>query len=386
MGAGARAAAEVDLLVTSGGLGPTHDDRTVPAMAGRPAWSSSWTRRCWRRSRSGRTAGRSARRARPRRFERATASRPWCPRAAEVIGLAGTAPGLVMPVGAAFAVILPGVPSELRRLWQDGPRDAVAAQSCSRAPEAAGAAVPAHVRDRRVARRRPVRGCRGRLSGRRDQHLRAQLRDRDRHPLRAGGGAAAAAGPGGGHAASGWATTCSRRTSGRWRSSCWSSVAPAGWRLATAESCTGGRVAAALTAIPGASDGVRGRRGQLLERAEDGAAGRVRATCSPATEQSARRWPREMADGARERLGADVAVSVTGVAGPGGGTPEKPVGLVLPPRLVSGRGDAAGGWSGRAERGAGADPRDGRCTAPGARACCGSFRDRAALNCVRPRL
>jgi nicotinamide-nucleotide amidase len=100
-----------------------------------------------------------------------------------------------------------------------------------------------------------------------------------------------------------------------------------GLTLATAESCTGGLVAARLTDIPGSSaafvGGVvaysnelkvqeLGVPAELIERH-----GAVSAEVAEA-----------MARGARERLGADVAVSVTGIAGPDGGTAEKPVGLV----------------------------------------------------------
>ena len=100
-----------------------------------------------------------------------------------------------------------------------------------------------------------------------------------------------------------------------------------GWRLATAESCTGGLVAAALTAIAGASDVVeRGfvtysnnSKMQLLGVAADTIAehGAVSAQTAVA-----------MARGAAIRAGVDLAVSVTGLAGPGGGTPQKPVGLI----------------------------------------------------------
>ena len=100
-----------------------------------------------------------------------------------------------------------------------------------------------------------------------------------------------------------------------------------GVRLATAESATGGLITAVLTAIAGASDVVeRGfvtysnaAKAELLGVPMEliGAAGAV-------SEPVARR----MAEGALQRSRADIAVSVTGVAGPGGGSAEKPVGLV----------------------------------------------------------
>ena len=99
------------------------------------------------------------------------------------------------------------------------------------------------------------------------------------------------------------------------------------WRIATAESCTGGLVAGLLTEIPGSSDviergfvtysneakvGLLGVPGELL--AEHG------AVSDPVA--------RAMAEGALLRSNAHVAVSITGVAGPGGGSARKPVGLV----------------------------------------------------------
>ena len=100
-----------------------------------------------------------------------------------------------------------------------------------------------------------------------------------------------------------------------------------GLTLGLAESCTGGLVAARLTSVPGASDVLRGgivayenevKLAQLGVPEETLVAhGAVSAETATA-----------MAEGARTSLDADVAVAVTGIAGPGGGTPEKPVGLV----------------------------------------------------------
>jgi nicotinamide-nucleotide amidase len=101
-----------------------------------------------------------------------------------------------------------------------------------------------------------------------------------------------------------------------------------GWHVATAESCTGGLVAGALTAIAGSSDVFeRGfvtysneAKSELLGVPPDiiSAHGGVSAETAAA-----------MAQGAVARSPVDLAISVTGVAGPGGATPTKPVGLVL---------------------------------------------------------
>jgi nicotinamide-nucleotide amidase len=100
-----------------------------------------------------------------------------------------------------------------------------------------------------------------------------------------------------------------------------------GWMLATAESCTGGLIAATLTAIAGSSDVVE--RGFVTYSNEAkmellgvpaGLIGEHGAVSEPVA--------RAMAEGALARSRADVAVAVTGVAGPGGGSADKPVGLV----------------------------------------------------------
>ncbi len=97
--------------------------------------------------------------------------------------------------------------------------------------------------------------------------------------------------------------------------------------IATAESCTGGLLAARLTELPGASDYVRGGIVAYSNDAKVSQAGVPpelidrHGAVSPEVAAA-------LAVGARVRLGAEVGVGVTGIAGPGGGTPEKPVGLV----------------------------------------------------------
>jgi nicotinamide-nucleotide amidase len=101
----------------------------------------------------------------------------------------------------------------------------------------------------------------------------------------------------------------------------------AGLRLATAESCTGGLIAAALTAIPGSSDVYD--RGFVTYSD----AAKTRMLGVPQALLDAHGAVSEavavaMAEGALKASNAGLAVSVTGIAGPGGGTPAKPVGLV----------------------------------------------------------
>ena len=100
-----------------------------------------------------------------------------------------------------------------------------------------------------------------------------------------------------------------------------------GLRIATAESCTGGLIAACLTEIAGSSDVVdRGFVTYSNEAKSDllGVPADLIMKVGAVSEEVAR----AMATGALERSNADLAVSVTGVAGPGGGSVEKPVGLV----------------------------------------------------------
>ncbi|MCI2241944.1 CDP-diacylglycerol--glycerol-3-phosphate 3-phosphatidyltransferase [Adlercreutzia faecimuris] len=101
----------------------------------------------------------------------------------------------------------------------------------------------------------------------------------------------------------------------------------AGLTAATAESLTGGLIAGALTAVPGSSAVVRGGVASYAPEAKEallGVDGRAIAHAGVVSEPVAR----QMAEGARARLAADVAVAVTGIAGPGGAEPGKPVGTV----------------------------------------------------------
>lgn len=110
----------------------------------------------------------------------------------------------------------------------------------------------------------------------------------------------------------------------------------AGLMLATAESCTGGLLTGLLTEVPGSSDVLERGFVTYSNRAKTemiGVPAPLIAKVGAVSEEVAR----AMALGALKHSGADVTVAITGVAGPSGGSPEKPVGLV---HLASGRRDA----------------------------------------------
>ena len=320
-----RAGLEEDLLVVSGGLGPTHDDRTIELLAlaaGRPlavdeelaAEIEELSRRVAERLR------------RPYAdFAGGVRKQATLPAGAEWVGLVGTAPAVVLDTGSCAAVALPGPPRELQELW----------------PRVLETAPLRRLRERSHAPERRVLRLFGVSESAVAQSLAAAggegdgvavticARDFEIHvDLLAAPGA-------GGRAAAlevALAEANERYLFSRDERSTAELVLDLlrarDLTLATAESCTGGLVAARLTDVPGSSDVFLGgivAYADEVKIAQLGVPEGVLAEHGAVSEEAAA----AMAQGARARLGADVAVSVTGVAGPGGGTGEKPVGLVF---------------------------------------------------------
>jgi nicotinamide-nucleotide amidase len=100
-----------------------------------------------------------------------------------------------------------------------------------------------------------------------------------------------------------------------------------GWTVAVGESCTGGLLTARLTAAPGSSAWVVGGVAAYANSAKEQLLGVPAATLAAAGAVSPE-VALALAEGARDRFGADVGIGVTGIAGPGGGTADKPVGTV----------------------------------------------------------
>ena len=99
------------------------------------------------------------------------------------------------------------------------------------------------------------------------------------------------------------------------------------WRLATAESCTGGLIAHRLTNVPGSSDYYLGG---IIAYANEVKMNQLNVNTNTLEQSGAvsQETVIEMARGVRSVLHADIGLSVSGIAGPGGGSPDKPVGLV----------------------------------------------------------
>ncbi len=316
-------AAGMDLIVTSGGLGPTADDITaavVASFAGREMVLDEGME-----GRIAEIVSGFARRMKfdPEGLREGTRKQAMVPEGAIALDPAGTAPGLVVPARGAVIAVLPGPPRELQAMWPaaiaSGPVAdllagaepfATASMKMFGIPESTlakslreigegvdldpleittclrrGAELEIDVRYPRAAEPQ----CEGLFGGLRERHAAHIYTERGE--------------------------------------SIDEIVAEllAGHRIALAESCTGGMLASRLTERPGSSDYVVGGIVAYSNEAKVGLLGvgadllASHGAVSPAVAEA-------MAGGAIERLGADLGVGVTGVAGPGGGSEDKPVG------------------------------------------------------------
>jgi nicotinamide-nucleotide amidase len=313
-----------DLCVVSGGLGPTHDDRTVEFVA-RAAGVGLRLDEELHDQIGGISRAFADRLGRPYvDFEPGVRKQATIPEGAISLGLAGTAPGLVLEHGNTVVVVLPGPPSELQRLWAV----ALASEPVQRV---LGRALPPELRQLRFfgASESAVAKALADAGGDGDG-VEATIcaRDFEIHvDLVVAPGAAARADALTERLVAPLERYVFSRDERPVEELVLDLCRGQGLTLATAESCTGGMVAQRLTSVPSSSDvflgGVVAYSDEVKVRELDVPVEALSRHGAVSAEAAA-----AMAAGGRERLGADVCVSVTGVAGPGGGSAEKPVGLV----------------------------------------------------------
>lgn len=325
-----------ELVLVSGGLGPTPDDLTRDAVASLLGRELRFDEELYARLEE---------RFRRRGYEKlpeSNRSQAQVPEGARVLeNVNGTAPGLAIEAESSLVVLLPGVPRELRGIYEGDLQD---------------------VLDHRFGQRaEPIRHRVLHTTGVPESRLTELVADalpEDTGPvslaflpdvrgvdlrLTASGVSAAAADE--------WFARIESALEpviGRWRFEAESgdvaeavitSLRESGSMLAVAESCTGGLVAKRITDVAGSSDVFVGG---VIAYADE-----VKVEMLGVPERVLRREgavsegvARAMAEGVAERLGASAAIGVTGVAGPGGGTEEKPVGTVWVSAALEGRVEA----------------------------------------------
>lgn len=322
------ALARTGAVITSGGLGPTADDLTKPAIAELFDRGMTFDERIW-------DALRERWRARgwPGEIPEANRSQAMVPVGATVLeNRHGSAPGIWLedPQGR-WCVMLPGVPREFRGMVADAllPRLAARAEEREEKPTVVRSLT---LRTTGIAESKladllgtlgkdPLGTSLAYLPGWEGVDLRLTVRDLP--PFGADERLRAAA-------------DALRARIGTWvygeddadlASLVLDAMRAKGYRLAVAESCTGGMLGMRLTQFGGSSDVVAGGVISYDNAVKVQQLG-VRASLIEANGAVSEEVAREMASGARTRLLVDVGVAITGVAGPGGGTPDKPVGTV----------------------------------------------------------
>jgi nicotinamide-nucleotide amidase len=319
--------ADEDVVFTTGGPGPTADDLTaqvVGEVQGRPSSVDPGLERQIAGIVEGLMDGRGWR-ADPEATAAGVRKQALVPEGATVLPPVGTAPGLVVPPAEGrdgpVVVVLPGPPSELRGMWP--------------------AALAAEPVQRALTGRSELRQETLRLWGTLESQLAATLRQQEFPGLEV--------------------TTCLRdgeleivtrygpeaqpeydrlvaavreahgpqlfSTGPTVDDLVASAFADRGLTVATAESCTSGLLVARLTERAGSSAWVLGGVASYANSAKEAVVGvpseMLESYGAVSTQVAA-----ALAEGARSRFGADVGVGITGIAGPGGGSPEKPVGTV----------------------------------------------------------
>lgn len=301
-----------DLVVTTGGLGPTHDDVTREAAA--------------------RALGATLRRdPRLETLLLPAVARHSDPEAAgqiltqadvlegsEVIDpTTGTAPGLVVSTAAGLLALLPGPPAEMRPMLGALLSSFDTHRAAARDLGVTGLTES----DAQVTAQRALEGAEG-------VELTVLARPGDvRVVLHDGGAGDAGLDSAAAIVARAFGAHCYSKSGESLPQALVAAATAAGVTFALAESCTGGLAAALVTDVPGASACFAGGivaysdrvKTELLDVEPD-----ILESHGAVSEQTAL----AMAEGARDRLHADIAASVTGIAGPTGGTAEKPVGLV----------------------------------------------------------
>ena len=306
------------LLVTSGGLGPTDDDRTKEAVAkvlGRPLVRDEAILR------------RLKERFRKRGYEMPEVNA----KQADVIEGAtvlanrrGSAPGFLVEAGGRTIVLLPGVPHELKAMWDDAvaPLLGRGAGDGLHRRVLKVAAMPESVVETLI---RPV------YDAYPDVPITILAAPGEVHLQFAARGSAESAGAVLDRIEADFHKALAGEIFGRDEITLEEVVGDLlrlrQRTLALAESCTGGHLAGRLTDVAGSSDYFLGSAVTYANSAKADLVGVAAATLErfgAVSEETAR----EMALGARRRFGASIGLAITGIAGPGGGTPEKPVGTV----------------------------------------------------------